>query len=186
MDPQADVSLIAACQQGDPRAFRDLFDLYKDRIYALCRHMAGNAEDAEDLTQDVFISAFRNINTFRAEAAFSTWLYRIASNRCAAEFRKKSPASRSFERLNDLDAAPPSPGPNPEDLVVRKELTGRVEAAVAALPENLRLIFVLGTLEGMRYREVAEIASCSEEAVKMRIHRARKRVRDSLKPYLES
>ena len=82
LDSQADVALIAACQQSDPRAFREVFELYKDRVFALCRHMAGNIEDAQDLTQEVFVSAFRNIGSFRAEAAFGTWLYRIATNQC--------------------------------------------------------------------------------------------------------
>lgn len=150
MNDQADIGLIAACQQGDPRAFRDVFELYKDRIFALCRHMSGSSEDAEDLAQDVFIAAFRNIGAFRAEASFGTWLYRIAANRCTAELRKKPPAFRSFEAMDEVETAPPSNGPSPEDRMVRKELAGRLRAAIAALPENLRLIFVLGTVEGIR------------------------------------
>ena len=185
MDDQAEVTLIAACQQGDPRAFREVFEIYKDRIYALCRYMSGDPDDAEDLSQEVFISAFRNIGAFRAEASFGTWLYRIAANRCTAELRKRTPAFQSLEAMDEMDAAPPTPAPNPEDLVIRKELSDQVEAAVAALPENLRLLFVLGTLEGLRYREIGEIVGCSEDAVKMRIHRARKRIRDALKPYME-
>ena len=82
MENQADVGLIAACPQGDPRSFQRLFEIYRDRVYALCRHMAGNDEDAEDLTQESFVQAFKNIGSFRAEATFGTWLYRIASNRC--------------------------------------------------------------------------------------------------------
>ena len=186
MENQVDIALIAACQQGDPRAFREVFELYKDRIYALCRHMSNTPEDAEDLTQEVFVSAFRSIGAYRAEAAFGTWIYRIAANRCMAELRKRKPTFQSFDAMEDAGRAPAAPAPNPEDLVVRKELSGRVKAAVADLPENLRLLFVLGALEGMRYREIAEVAGCSEDAVKMRIHRARKRVRDALKPYLEA
>ena len=186
MENQADISLIAACQQGDSRAFREVFQIYRDRIYALCRHMSGNHEDAEDLTQEVFVSAFRNIGGFRAESAFGTWLYRIAANRCKAELRKRSPALRSFDEVDGDQRTPVATTQNPEDHLVRKELSDRVEAAVGALPEGLRLLFVLGTLEGMRYREISEIAGCSEDAVKMRIHRARKRVRDALKPYLRA
>ena len=186
MNIQADVALIAACQQGDARAIREIFEMYKDRVYALCRHMAGNAEDAEDLTQEVFVSAFQHLSGFRAESAFGTWLYRIATNHCLNRLRKKRPEVHSFDALNEIDVAPPAPGPNPEDMVVRKELNRRMELAVAALPENLRAVFVLGTLEGLRYKEIAEICECSEEAVKMRIHRARKQVRDKLKNYLEA
>ena len=186
MDTQADVALIAACQQGDSRAFQTVFNLYKDRIYALCHHMSGNADDAEDLSQEVFIAAFHNIAGFRAEAAFGTWLYRIATNRCLNRLRKRRPEVHSFETMSEIDAAPPSPDASPEDLVVRKELNRRMEAAVAALPENLRMVFVLGTLEGMRYRDIAEICDCTVDAVKMRVHRARKQVRDRLKHYLDA
>lgn len=185
MNIQADVTLIAACQQGDTRAIRDVFEMYKDRVYALCRHMAGNAEDAEDLTQEIFVAAFQHLNGFRAESAFGTWLYRIATNHCLNRLRKKRPEEQSFDAMNTVDLAPPAPGPSPEDMVVRKELNRRMELAVGALPENLRIVFVLGTLEGMRYKEISEICDCSEEAVKMRIHRARKQVRDKLKQYLD-
>ena len=185
MENQADVGLIAACQQGDSRAFRQVFELYRDRVYGLCRHMAGNDADAEDLTQESFVWAFENIGSFRAEAAFGTWLYRIAANRCLAELRKQRPRFQPMEAA-EKNVVPLSGGANPEELLVRKELVERVEAAVASLPETQRLIFVLGTQMGLRYREIGEIAECSEDAVKMRIHRARKQVRDALKPYLES
>ena len=180
MDVQADIAVIAACQQGDARAFRDVFDLYKDRVYALCRHMAGNAEDAEDLAQETFVAAFQGIGSFRAEATFGTWLYRIAANRCLNRLRQRRPED-ALESANPI-----TPDPSPEEVVMRKELNGCLEAAVAGLPESLRLIFVLGTLEGLRYKEIAEICQCSEDAVKMRVHRARKQVRDALKPYLET
>ena len=85
MNDHVDIALIAACQQGDPRAFRQVYETYRDRIYAFCRHMSGDPDNAEDLAQDVFVSAFGNIGSFRGEAAFGTWLYRIAVNRCAAE-----------------------------------------------------------------------------------------------------
>ncbi len=186
MNDQADIKLVAACQDADRRALRQVFELYKGRIFALCRRMSGNPEDAEDLTQDVFISAFRSVGAFKGDCTFGTWLYRIAVNRCSAELRKRSPVSQSFEALEELGSVPPSGIPNPEDLLVRKELAERMEVAIARLPEGLKVFFVLGTLEGLRYREIGEIMDCSEDAVKMRVHRARKRVRDVLRPYLES
>lgn len=181
---QADVTLIAACQQGDPRAYRHVYELYKDRVYGLCRNMSGSDEDAADLTQDVFISAFKSIQSFRMESAFGTWIYRIAVNRCSKALRKFKPDQRSYEDMEAMDLAPPSRTPNPEAQLLRKESNERVEAAIARLPESLRTIFVLGTVEGMRYREIAEILDVTEDAVKMRMHRARKRVRDTLRPYI--
>ena len=186
MEAQADIGLIAACQQGESRAFRRVFEIYRDRVYALCCHMAGNADDAEDLTQEIFIQAFRSIGSFRAESAFGTWLYRIASNRCVSEARKRRPRFRSVEEMAEHNAAPLARGPNPEEQLVRKELVKRAEEAIASLPESQRLLFVLGTQMGMKYRDIGEIVDISEDAVKVRIHRARKRVRDALKPHMEN
>ena len=186
MENQADIGLIAACQQGDARAFRRVFEIYRDRVFALCCHMSGNEVDAEDLAQESFIQAFKSIGSFRAESAFGTWLYRIASNRCLAETRKRRPVFASMEAMAEKNLVPLARGKNPEEQLIQKELTERAEEAVAGLPENQRLIFVLGTQMGMRYREIGEILECSEDAVKVRIHRARKRVRDVLKPYLEA
>jgi len=184
LDEHADIALIAACQQGDARAYKQVFDLYRDRIYSLCRHMSGSSEDAEDLTQEVFVQAFRNIASFRAESTFGTWIYRIAVNRCSTELRKRRPAFDSFESMVEKGGALPSRTPNPEAQLIRKEMSERVQAAIADLSESLRLLFILSTVEGLRYQEVASIAGCSIDAAKMRVHRARKRVRDALRPYL--
>ena len=181
MDEQTALGLIAACQQGDPGAFRQVFETYRDRIYGLCRHLAGNPQDAEDLAQESFVQAFGRIQTFRGESAFGTWLFRIAANCCLGALRKRRVAFVPLDEELPLPA-----GTSPEDQLMRKELGGRMEAAIAALPENQRLLFVLGTQLEMPYREVAQIAGCSEEAVKMRLHRARQQVRNALRPYLES
>lgn len=186
MEQQADLALIAACQQGEAQAFRQVFDLYRDRVYGLCRHMAGNAQDAEDLAQESFAQAFKSIGSFRAESTFGTWLYRIAANRCLARARQRKPQFQSVEGLAEKNIVPLRGGPDPEEQLLRKELVKRAEDAVAALPEAQRLIFVLGTQMGLRYRQVGDIVGCSEDAVKVRIHRARKRVRDALKPYMEA
>ena len=186
MDNQADVQLIAACQQNDSRACQQLFHIYRDRIYALCRHMSNNVEDAEDLTQESFVWAFDNIASFRAEASFGTWLYRIAANRCLAHRRKVKPQFYSVDDLAERSGVALADGPNPEEQLVRKELVDRAEAAVQELPEKQRLLFVLGTQMGLRYREIGAVVGCSEDAVKVGVHRARKRVRDALKPYLEN
>ena len=181
MDEQINLGLIAACQQGDPGAFRQVFEIYRDRIYGLCRHMAGNPQDAEDLAQESFVQAFGRIQAFRGESTFGTWLFRIAANCCLGALRKRRVAFVPLDEELPLPA-----GSSPEDQLMRKELGGRMEAAIASLPENQRLLFVLGTQLEMPYREVAQIAGCSEEAVKMRLHRARQQVRHTLRPYLET
>lgn len=191
MEEHADIGLIAACQQGDARAFRRVFDLYRDRVYGLCRHMAGNEHDAEDWAQESFVQAFKGIGSFRAEASFGTWIYRIAANCCLAHRRRQRPRFQPLDEVVEAGGAmplqrPPAAGGDPEKQLLRKELLKRAEAAVVQLPENQRLVFVLATQMGLRYREIGEIVGASEDAVKVRVHRARKRVRDALKPYLES
>jgi RNA polymerase sigma-70 factor (ECF subfamily) len=120
LEQQADIGLIAACQQGDHRAFRSVYEIYRDRVFALCRHMSGNREDTEDLTQESFVQAFRHVGSFRAEAAFGTWLYRIAANRCMAEARKRRPV---FRDVDEVETAPNavllSKGDNPEQQLGR-------------------------------------------------------------------
>jgi RNA polymerase sigma-70 factor, ECF subfamily len=187
LEQQADIGLIAACQQGDHRAFRNVYDIYRDRVYALCRHMAGNRDDAEDLTQESFVQAFRHIGTYRAEATFGTWLYRITANRCMTEARKRRPVFRDVDDIESSpNAAPLDRADNPEQLLMRKEMMERVEAAIQQLPESQRLLFVLATQMGMKYKDIGQIVEISEDAVKVRIHRARKRVRDSLSNYLDT
>ncbi len=184
MEHQADIGLIAACQQGDAVAFRHVHEIYRDRVFALCRHMAGNRDDAEDLTQEVFIQAFRHVGSFRAESAFGTWLYRIAANRCMAEARRRRPVFGDVSQIDNVVCL--DRGDSPDQQLAHKELVQRVEEAIAALPESQRLLFVLATQVGMKYKDIGQIVDCSEDAVKVRVHRARKRVRDALKGYLEA
>ncbi len=180
---EADIGLIAACQQGDNRAFRRVFDIYRDRVYALCRHMAGNPQDAEDLAQETFVAAFRAIGAFRAESTFGTWLYRIAANRCTGALRRRRPPAQSVEDAGTVVLF--DQGPDPEEQLARAELVRRVAVAVSRLPDSQRLIYVMGTQLEMPYAHIARVAGCSEEAVKVRMHRARCRVRDEVRASLD-
>lgn len=139
MDKQTDLGLIAACQQGDAAAFRQVFDLNRERVYRLCSHMAGNHQDAEDLAQESFVQAFGRIQTFRGESAFATWLLRMAANCYLRALRKHRAAFVPLDEGLRLPA-----GSTPEDQLMRKELGKRIQAAIAALLENQRLLLVLG------------------------------------------
>lgn len=183
-----DVDLIARAQQGDPDAFATLFHAHKARIYSLCLRMTNNATEAEDLTQDAFMTVFRKLPTFRGDSALSTWLYRIAVNTVLMHFRKKTPNQVSLdEPFTNLEEAKP----------VRREFgtrDGRLETAVtrlaltraiSELPAGYRTIFLLHQVEGYEHHEIAEFLGCSVGNTKSQLHKAKLKIREFLKSEIE-
>jgi RNA polymerase sigma-70 factor (ECF subfamily) len=189
---QTDAALIARCQRADVAAFNEIVARYKGKIYSYILRMTGNAEDAEDLTQEVFVKMYTSIHSFRAEASLSTWLFRIAGNLCVDAFRRKKirPTALSLDaglgedeneglEVCDNELAP-------ERLLHRKELAGRIEAAIASLPPKLRSAIVLHDVEGMSYEEISAVENIPLGTVKSRIFNGRVALRESLRPYLEA
>ena len=191
-----DTALIARCQKADVAAFNEIVGRYKGKIYNYLYRMTGNAEDAEDLTQEVFVRMYSHIHSFRAEASLSTWLFRIAGNLCVDAFRRKKKErgvvssldapifsddedSNATRDVPDLKAAP-------EILFSRKELGGQIETALAKLPPKLRSAVVLHDVEGLAYEEIAAVEGIPLGTVKSRIFNARVALREYLRPYLES
>jgi RNA polymerase sigma-70 factor (ECF subfamily) len=178
--------LIVASQKGDMSSFEELLILYQDRVYTHCLHLTGNAQDAQDLAQDVFIQAFRKINSFRGDADFGTWLHRIAVNLWINQFRKNNKLSvvsydepvstGDGEMTRELITTEDSP----QELVEASERAFIVQSALAKLPEEFKVVIVLRDLEGYRYEEIAEMVSCSLGTVKSRINRGRKLLRKLL------
>ncbi len=179
-----DSDLIARAQQGDPDAFATLFHAHKNRIYSLCLRMTNNASEAEDLTQDAFMTVFRKLPTFRGDSALSTWLYRIAVNTVLMHFRKKTPNQVSLdEPFTNMEEAKP----------VRREFgtrDGRLETsvtrlaltrAISELPAGYRTIFLLHQVEGYEHHEIAEFLGCSVGNTKSQLHKAKLKIRESLK-----
>lgn len=177
---EVDTALLRACQQGDIKAFDRLFQIYREPVFRLAYRFTGNRDDAEDLTQEIFVKVFERIGSFRCESSFATWLYRLAVNTCL-NFK------RDLKRSESLDVADDWWGDevNPEAVCERIELQRRIEAEIAALPTTLRVAFVLVVLEDMPYRDVAEILGLSVDAVRMRVSRARQILREKLLRYLE-
>jgi RNA polymerase sigma-70 factor (ECF subfamily) len=191
-----DRALIARCQNADASAFNEIVARYKTKIYNYIYRMVGNAEDAEDLTQEVFVRMVVHIHGFRAEASLSTWLFRIAGNLCVDSFRR---GRKDKGLLTSLDA--PVRGDDdesgagreiadltqaPESLLGRKELGAQIEAALAKLPPKLRSAVVLHDIEGLPYDAIAEVEHIPLGTVKSRIFNARVALREQLRPYLES
>ncbi|NWG13396.1 MAG: sigma-70 family RNA polymerase sigma factor [Acidobacteria bacterium] len=178
---QDDEELAALLRAGHPEAFAKLVERHSNRIYWLVRRMVG-AEQAEDLTQDVFLRAYQALPRFRGECRFSTWLCRIARNRCLTEIAKRSrpceplPIERDTE---DLECSLlPQAAPDLEQEIERQDLSRIVRACLDSLPERFRTLLTLHYLNGMRYEEIAGITDLPLGTVKAYIHRARLRLRE--------
>jgi len=175
-----DARLVGRFQQGDEDAFDILVDRHRRRIYSLvCR--LGSPAEADDLAQEVFIAAYKALRSFRGDATFSTWLYRIAVHVCSHHLRKR--------RLDttDLDDEEPDEdrGSDPEEYAIASELQQRVRGAIEGLPYKLRLVVVLRDLQGLSYEEIAQVAGCPIGTVRSRLHYATQRLATVLRPYVE-
>jgi RNA polymerase sigma-70 factor (ECF subfamily) len=171
----------------------EIYEKHAPRVYNLARRLLGNAADAEDVTQDVFLQVVRNLPTFRGEAAFSTWLYRVAVNAALAYRRKR--ALREGRRVPDPleefteDGSHRAPVrrwvSQPEQHLLDREAHQVIEQAIAGLPESYRDVYVLADVEELATAEIAEMLGLSVAAVKSRLHRARLLMRKALAPYFE-
>ena len=196
--PQSDTALIARCQKEDIAAFNEIVARYKGKIFNYVFRMTGSAEDAEDLTQEVFVRMYTNIHTFRAEASLSTWLFRIAGNLCVDAFRRGKKergvvhsldapmAGRDGEDEGGATRDVPDLSHEPESLLNRKELGAQIQAALDRLPPKLRSAIILHDIEGLAYDEIAAAEKIPLGTVKSRIFNGRVALREHLRSYLES
>lgn len=173
--------LIAACRQGDERAFEALIRLHEKRVYALCRRMCRDEEDALEAAQDTFLAVWRGLPRYREDAAFSTWLYRLASNACLDILRREKKRSGELSlddeevRMDPADAAP-----RPDEAAERDETRREVREALYALPHDYRQVLLLRETEQLSYAEIAAATGLELGTVKSRISRARLALRDAL------
>ena len=181
-DPDSD--LVARWQGGDERAFELLVRRHEQRVFRLLLRMMGSREEAEDVAQETFLSLHRNGHRFRAEARFSTFVYRVAAN---AALNRRRTLGRTRDRISKLqvrhaagDDLPQSPR-DPEDAAVGAETSARVQEALDRLSPSLRFPVVLYDIEGLPYGEIARILGVAEGTVKSRIHRARQALRTELR-----
>jgi len=180
-------------QRGNPRTPAQVLHEYAPRVYSLVRRMLGNDADAEDVTQEVFLRVLRNLDTFRGEAAFPTWLHRVAVNAALTYRRQKAVRARheAEEAVEDLTTENSISGPGrswsvpPEQQVLDRETQEQIEAAIAGLGEKYRDVYVLSDVEGLPSAEVAALLGLSLPAVKSRLHRARLKMRAALAPYFD-
>lgn len=177
---------IAEAQRGDVHSFNSLVHLYEGRVYTLCYRMLGDSESAADAAQDSFLSAYRNIRSFRG-GSFRSWLLRIATNICydALRARKRRPSVSLESATAEDEDRPPlqiADGSEPlEDLALRRELSDAIQRSLGDLPEDQRAVLILSDIEGMAYDEIAEITGANLGTVKSRLSRGRAKLRDLLR-----
>jgi RNA polymerase sigma-70 factor (ECF subfamily) len=182
-----DFNLINRFKDGDASAFDEIIFKYQDKLYNLCRHMLGNAHDAGDAAQDVFLKAYQNLNRFKPDSSLHTWLYRIAVNTCI-DYRRKPFFESLFKNSKEGDVFvidQPSDSSSPEKLYESKEIGNAIQFALGRLSEKLRTVIVLKEIEGLSYEEISEVLDVSIGTVKSRISRAREELKELLKNFRE-
>lgn len=181
-----DETLLARrVREGDSAAFEEVFRTYHTRIYNYVYRLVGNAEEANDLTQESFLKAYRALLRGEEPLNLSAWLYRIASNTCMDVLRRRrliqwQPLEGLLSILNTAG------GPNPEEETLRSERQAEVEQVLAQLPPRYRMTLLLREREGLSYKEIASITGDSLATVKVTLHRARERARKIARKNVES
>ncbi len=183
-----DQALIDRCRDGDVAAFEPLVEKYRERAWRLAFNVLCDREDARDVAQEAFIRAWQALPSFRGQSAFYTWLFRIVMNAAADRARQRAARGRAFgtERVpeEDWERVMVDPGMAPDERAHRAEERGRLMRALDTLPAPQRTIIMLSDLEGLSYREIAEVLGIPMGTVMSRLHNARKRLRRVLGPLL--
>jgi RNA polymerase sigma-70 factor, ECF subfamily len=185
----ADQALVAKTRAGDAEAFRALVDRHSRSLFRLAYRMTGNEPDAEDVVQESFLRAYRQLNRFDERASFGTWLYRIAVN-CALDLvrsrKRRAEQQPADEGRNNLLVAAVSRDPTPDRLALSGELRDRVAEAMNALSAAERAAFVLRHFEGLRIEDVSRILGCQPGAAKHSVFRAVQKLRRALEPLMST
>lgn len=182
-----DELLLRRAQKGDTAAFEQLVTPLEDMVWRTCYHYMGNVEDAKDAAQETMLKAWRAIGSYRADAALSTWLYRVAASCCTDLLRKrKARPAASLDELHEAGFDPPqSPAQQPETAVLESERRRDVRRALNDLPDDQRIALVMSAVEGHSYDEIAQVQGIAVGTVKSRINRARTRLAEILSGSVE-
>lgn len=184
-----DTSLLKALQAGDSSAFSTLFETYADRLYRLAIGLVQQSEEAEDVVQETFIKAITHLDQFEGRSNLGTWLYRVAYNASLDRLRQRAESPLPDDGPYKEDEAQPLMPEvlvewhTPEDLVIDEQDRRFLDQSIRQLPQTLRTVFVLRDIDELSTAETAEILGLSISAVKVRLHRARLELRESLAVY---
>jgi RNA polymerase sigma-70 factor (ECF subfamily) len=192
----SDEDLVALAQEGDRKAFEELVLRHQERAYSLALHMCmGDTEEAQDLTQEAFLRAFKNIKNFRGDSSFYTWFFRIVVNTCLDGRRKRlkwenlfsfrRQKSQDDDETDELEVQPDTaPGRDPMAVLSEKRLTRDIKRALKELPPRQRMALQLKVIEGMSLKEIAEIMGAAEGTVKSHLFRATHKLQEVLKDWV--
>lgn len=183
---QNEQELLKRAKAGDVAAFEELVEGYQKKLFSLAYRIVGNPEDAADMVQEALIRIFRSIAKFKEQSSFSTWIYRITTNVCLDELRKrKNKKEFSLDQEihgedGDMKRQIRSDEMLPDDLAEQEELRDIVNNAINSLPEDQRIVISLRDIQGLTYSEISQVLNCPEGTVKSRINRARNALKNVL------
>lgn len=184
-------ALTISHRTEDKKYFDELVNRYHRQAYNVAYRMTGNHADAEDLTQDTFLKAYRFFGNYKRELPFDNWLYRIMSNLHVDLLRRRPKAYiRSLDEPIHREEGTasfdiPDTAEGPESLAISSELDARMQKALNTLPQDFKMTVVLCDIEGLSYEEISEVMRCSIGTVRSRLHRGRKLLREKLRPYID-
>ena len=176
--------LVDKSKNGDMDAFSELISSYEKKIYNIALRMIGNREDAYDIAQEVCIKIYKNINSFKENSSFNTWVYRITSNVCIDEIRKRKyaiPLTMVKDPPTEFEIPIESPNSLPEDIIERKEKIEDIKKCIIELSPEYRIMIILRDVRGHSYEEISNILNLNMGTVKSRLSRARTILKDKLK-----
>jgi RNA polymerase sigma-70 factor (ECF subfamily) len=189
---EADRVMVLAVREGDTTAYRGLVEKYQTRVFQMVYGMVRNREDARDITQDAFVKAYKSLHSFRLESSFYTWIYRIAMN-VAIDFLRKvkrQPTTEFDEQVASRDAEGSISNlhhaDSPSKTLERKRLYSRIMDAMQKLPEDQRQVVLLRELDGMSYKDIADVMGVPEGTIMSRLYYARKKLQKLLTEERES
>jgi len=187
--PHTDAAAVALARDGDSEAFRALVERHSRAIYRLAHRMTGNPSDAEDVVQETFLKAYKQLGRFESRANFGTWLHRIAVN-CSIDLIRSRPHRESAHDTTDLEQFTPveaadAGGTSPERLMLSTEVKQRIDAAMGSLSQMERAAFILRHFEGHSIDEISGSLGLKSNAAKHSIFRAVRKMRMALEPFME-
>ena len=188
-----DTDLMLRIKNGDRDAFRQLVERHKLSVLNLCLRFTGNREDAEDLSQEVFLRIFKAAPNYEVKAAFTTWLYRITMNLCL-NYQRRKKVLQFFSLNHNKNSNSPNTDrilqiagtERPDTEYEKVELRKQVQNAIQSLPENQRTVVILYRYQNLSYKEIAEVLNTTVSAVESRLHRAKENLREQLKLVMQS